>query len=299
MVQRNASTPRMARRAVVLGLPLCIAAPWSAAANAWRESELTFPSADGTLLAGSVVTPRETNAVAGVVLVHGAGQTKRNTALASWMALHGIVVMTYDKRGVGLSGGVYEDADNVSAANLRLLATDASAALNSLAADPRWRRLPRGYVGYSQAGWVIPLALAAGAPGPDFIAFWSGPTCTTSEQLHFQRFSETRGYDFSRFTQKDVDEAMKAVRYREDDVDPLKHLANVTVPALWLFGGRDIYVPVTFSTRRLQALIDGGKSSFSYRVFQDDGHDLAASSRQESFVAMVDWVKARAGASRR
>ena len=169
----------------------------------------------------------------------------------------------------------------------------------SLAADPRLRGLPRGYVGYSQAGWVIPLALVAAPSGPDFIAFWSGPTCSTSEQLHFQRFSEARGYDPSRFTQNDVEEAMKTVRYRKDDVDPLEHLANVNVPALWLFGGRDIYVPVALSTRRLQVLIDGGKSSFSYRVFQEEGHDLAVSSRQESFVAMVDWVRARTGPSRR
>ena len=142
----------------------------------------------------------------------------------------------------------------------------------------------------SQSGWVIPLALAQ-SPKVDFIGFWSGPTCTTSEQLHFQKLSETRDFDRSKMTDAEIGEVMSHVSYRPDDVDPLKTLKEVSVPGLWLFGARDPWLPIELSVQRLQGIIDEGKSNFRYEVFPDDGHNLADSSRQPSFTAMIDWIK--------
>jgi alpha-beta hydrolase superfamily lysophospholipase len=61
----------------------------------------------GIELAGSIVLPPgEINAA--VVHVHGSGAQKRNRDLARHFARAGIVALVYDKRGVGESGGAYE-----------------------------------------------------------------------------------------------------------------------------------------------------------------------------------------------
>lgn len=74
-------------------------------------------------------------------------------------AADGFAVLTYDKRGVGESGGVYEAHYNTSPENLSLLAGDASAALEWLLDRRERRGRKSGFWGISQAGWIIPLAL--------------------------------------------------------------------------------------------------------------------------------------------
>lgn len=285
------------KRAIGILVTCCLAMCLPALASAqtegsvnWRTSAVTFKSPDGVTLAGAFIEPEASRPLAAVVLVHGSGPAERYTALGALMALRGVAVLTYDKRGTGQSGGHYEGGDNVSRPNLQLLASDASSAMAWLANESPYRQLPRGFIGISQAGWIVPLALSEG-PKVDFIAFWSGPTCTTSEQFHFQRFSETRGYDRSRFTEADIAEIMRDVAYRSDDTDPLDPLADVSIPGLWLFGGQDPYVPIGLSIRRLQALIDRRRPNFSYQVFTAEGHNLADSAQQESFVTLVEWVK--------
>lgn len=247
------------------------------------------PSADGIALAGSVATSRDRPPVAAVVLVHGAGATKRYTALARLMALNGVAALTYDKRGVGQSQGRYEGEQNVSAANLRLLGTDAAAAMAALRGLAGLEHLPRGYVGFSQAGWVIPFALS-GSPAVDFVGFWSGPACSVSEQLTYQRFSESRGLDRARMSDAEIGAVLSKVPYRTDDVDPLTIL-KTTVPVRWVFGGRDPYVPVTLSTQRLQARIEAGQRNWSFEVFPGEGHDLPESGQQATFTAMIAWIR--------
>lgn len=266
-------------------------------AQPWQTKAVSFRSADGVLLSGSLVTAQD-GPIAAIVLGPGAFPGERYENLAAMMALRGIVTLTYDKRGTGKSGGVRGHAGDTSAANLALFASDAAAAMQWLSRNPVTRSLPRGFVAISQSGWVIPLALDR-SPGVDFIGFWSGPTCTTSEQLHFQSFSEKRDYDRAKMTDDEIRETMRHVDYRSDDVDPLESLKPVSVPGLWLFGGRDPHVPVELSVRRLRGLIDQGRSNFEYRVFPEESHDLADSADQASFVAMIDWIKQVASAERK
>ncbi|GAC1667516.1 MAG: hypothetical protein NVS9B4_23380 [Candidatus Acidiferrum sp.] len=255
----------------------------------WKTTAISFLSADGTELAGSFVTARKVPPFAAVVLASGS-DGKRYENLAALMALRGIATLTYDKRGVGESGGERGHSNDVSAANLDLLASDAAAAMKWLAQNSEARSIPRGYVGVSQSGWVIPLALAQ-SPEVWFIGFWSGPTCTTSAQLHFQGLSEAHGYDRSAISDADIREAMSHVQRRSDDVDPLTPLKKISVPGLWLFGAKDPYLPIEVSVRRLKTLIKGGKSNFSYQIFPGEAHNLADSSDQVSFTAMISWIK--------
>jgi fermentation-respiration switch protein FrsA (DUF1100 family) len=92
--------------------------------------DIKFES-QGITLAGSVIEPK--NPWAAVVIVHGSDPVKRETEFARRLAEKGIAVLTYDKRGVGESGGVYVGpsvgTNNIDTANLNLLAQDADAAV--------------------------------------------------------------------------------------------------------------------------------------------------------------------------
>ena len=129
--------------AVMLGLlrksPLgiCLSCTLAAAAAAATVDahDVAFRS-QGVTLRGIVMVPKDVPVVAAIVMVHGAGQEKRNLGFATAFAERGIAALTYDKRGVGQSGGVYAGQEvgtnNVSRDNLELLSLDAAAALRVL-----------------------------------------------------------------------------------------------------------------------------------------------------------------------
>ena len=87
----------------------------------------------GISLAGSILKPEKP--LAAVVIVHGSDPVKREMDFAKRLAKEGIAVFTYDKRGVGESGGVYVGpsvgTNNIDPANLNLLAQDANAAVKT------------------------------------------------------------------------------------------------------------------------------------------------------------------------
>lgn len=95
--------------------------------------EVKFKS-EGVTLAGSILMPKKP--IAAIVIVHGSDPVKREIEFAKQFAKDGIAVLTYDKRGVGESGGTYVGptvgTNNVDSANLNLLSFDASAAINKL-----------------------------------------------------------------------------------------------------------------------------------------------------------------------
>jgi predicted alpha/beta hydrolase len=92
--------------------------------------------------------------------VHGAGSFRRRFyhVIADHFVRSGFAVLIYDKRGIGDSSGHYEYENNVSPENIELLASDASAALTTLAARREVRADLVGFWGVSQAGWIVPRA---------------------------------------------------------------------------------------------------------------------------------------------
>jgi alpha-beta hydrolase superfamily lysophospholipase len=126
-------------------------------AEAIRIESAHFES-HGVTLAGSIAFPAAAPPHAAVVFIHGSGKQTRNLELAQRLARAGIAALVYDKRGAGESGGEYEGNQSVSEQNISLLADDAVAALNALAAHPSLENVPLGFTGISQAGWIAPLA---------------------------------------------------------------------------------------------------------------------------------------------
>jgi pimeloyl-ACP methyl ester carboxylesterase len=253
-----------------------------------EEREIEFQS-QGVTLSGVLALPAEPP-IAAIVLVHGSGREERMLWLARPLAKDGFAVLTYDKRGVGKSGGVYEGVENTSATNLDLLANDAAAAMEAL--RDRFPNVPAGFAGGSQAGWIIPIA-ATRSPDTKFQVLWSGPVCTTSEQLHFQHLAEEDAAFWKSHTHEEIADYMKSVSYRADDVDPRVSLAKLSIPGLWLYGDQDNLVPVDLSLARLQEMIRRGHSNFEYRVITGDSHNIIGrGNTAPAYLQTVAWIKA-------
>lgn len=272
---------------------LCLVAVHGATAQSLdsiTRTDTTFTS-EGITLAGTLYSP--TDPKAAIVLVHGSGQEKRMTRFAERLVAHGITVLTYDKRGVGASEGIYAGQEvgtnNVDSINLSLLAKDASAAVNKLqevAMD-----LPVGLVGSSQAGWIIPMAATLN-PSVDFMVVFSGPTITSLEQLRFQFHTNGDQNYWENHSEAEAREHIKndPDRFQFTPTDPKHFLADLAIPGLWLYGAKDIQVPAKLCIEQLTTLKSQGKP-FDYHLYSNLGHNTASSNDETPVEDAMLWIK--------
>ncbi len=260
----------------------------------WLTKDILFKSED-IQLAGSILQP--THPRAAIVLVHGSGQEKRMTDFASFLARNGIAVFTYDKRGVGKSKGIYAGPEvgtnNIDSANLNLLAKDAQAAVKTFHQQLHNPNIPIGLLGFSQAGWIIPLA-ANKNPLVDFFVLYSGAVIPAREQLRFQFFTNGRKDFWDKHTETEARHHVMndPDRYQFINTDPVTSLKTTAVPGLWLFGSRDIQIPVGLSIERLNALKAQGKP-FEYCLFPTLDHNTSLSASAEPSDIALQWIKSR------
>lgn len=248
-------------------------------------------NSEGVNLAGTIYRPK--NAYASVVVVHGSGQETRMTEFAELLANNGISVLTYDKRGVGKSGGVYAGPEvgtnNVDSLNINLLAKDAGAALNKL--KNYSNGTPIGLLGFSQAGWIIPIA-ANNNPLVNFMVLFSCPTITSLEQLRFQFYTNGNTDFWVNHTEEDARNHIKndSDRYQFISTDPKVTLRNISAPSLWLFGEKDIQIPVKLCIEQINELKTKGKH-FEYILFPNLGHNTAFADDKSPVEIAVKWIK--------
>lgn len=248
---------------------------------------------EGVTLAGSILTPK--NIFAAVVIVHGSDPVKREMEFAKRLAKEGIAVLTYDKRGVGESGGVYVGpsvgTNNIDTTNLNLLSHDASSAVNTFRTYLKAKKTPIGLVGFSQAGWIIPIT-ANQNPQIEFMVLFSCPTITTLEQLRFQFYTNGNNNFWENHTEADAREHIKndSDRYQFAATDPKISLNTLSIPGLWIFGERDIQIPVKLCIEQLNTLKAQGKP-FEYTLFSTLGHNTAFGNISTPFDISVQWIK--------
>jgi pimeloyl-ACP methyl ester carboxylesterase len=213
---------------------------------------------------------------------------------AALLAASGCAVLTYDKRGVGTSEGVYAGPEvgtnNIDSTNLHLLAQDARTAVNLL--KQKHPSLPIGLLGFSQAGWIIPLA-ATENPLVKFMVLFSGPTLTTLEQLRFQFYNAGRPDFWEHHTEADAREHIQndPDRFQFAPTDPKEALAALSIPGLWLFGGKDIQIPTNLCIEQLQALKAQGKP-YDYALFPELGHRTGFA-RSAPVALAIKWIKTK------
>lgn len=250
----------------------------------------------GVTLAGSILTPKKT--LAAVVIVHGSDPVKREMEFAKRLAKEGIAVLTYDKRGVGESGGIYVGpsvgTNNIDITNLTLLSHDANAAVNTFRTYLKDKKTPIGLVGFSQAGWIIPIAASKNAQ-IEFMVLFSCPTITTLEQLRFQFYTNGNNTFWENHTESDAREHIKndPDRYKFVATDPKISLDTLLIPGLWLFGEKDIQIPVKLCMEQLNILKAKGKP-FEYTLFLALAHNTASDNITEPVDISIQWIKQKA-----
>ncbi|MEM9361883.1 MAG: alpha/beta hydrolase [Bacteroidota bacterium] len=254
------------------------------------SKEVTFKS-KGVTLAGTIYKPK--NPIAAMVIVHGSDSVPRMNDFADLLAQNGISVLTYDKRGVAESGGIYVGPEvgtnNISQENLDLLAEDVSSAVDLL--NQEIKNIPIGLVGFSQAGWIIPI-VANKNPLVQFMVLFSCPTINTLEQLRFQFYTDGRTDFWDNHTDEDAREHVHndPDKYQFAATDPKDFLGKLSIPGLWLFGEKDIQIPVGMCIEQLNSLKAKGKP-FEYALFSNLGHNTAFATSWLPFDISTHWIR--------
>jgi len=237
---------------------------------ATRQLEVRFRSGD-SVLSGTLTLPASPGRHAAVAFVAGSGETTRAYLpdLQALLVSSGVAVLSYDKRGVGQSSGVYPGESPTRPA-IDVLARDAAAAARVLAQQPEIDPARVGLAGHSQAGWIMPLA-ASRAPLVRFLVVLSGPAVTASENDLYQTLTG-QGERPQGATDAAIDARVLAAG--RGGVDPIPWIRSLRIPAVWVYGGRDEHVPSRLSARRLESVAHEAGRDFTIRVFPNANHAL-------------------------
>ena len=167
--------------------------------------ELTATSADGTLLAGTLHVPEGARRFPVVVFTHGSEPgVRQNEGYLRWaraFVARGIGVLVFDKRGCGESKGTYVEAPDLDVPAADLIAwVDLVAARSDVSSV--------GVLGWSQGGWVGPLAAARSAK-IEFVVALSGAGVTPLEQ---NIYDKTKQFAASGATREQVATFSRTIR---------------------------------------------------------------------------------------
>lgn len=165
-----------------------------------HQEDVTFRNGP-VELAGTLFTPLVKGPHPALVVVHGSGPADRGASFPFvwFLVRHGIALLVYDKRGVGLSSGDWKTS------SFEALADDAVAAVRFLKGRPEIDARRIGVFGVSQGGWIAPLA-ASRSNDVAFVISVSGPGVTPAEETVDFLKNELQ---LAGLTARDIDEAVR------------------------------------------------------------------------------------------
>ncbi len=179
------------------------------------EEEVAFQNGDATLV-GTLVKPNKSGKHPAIIFTHGSGNQTRTQSnyrsRAFLFARNGIASLIYDRRGTGASKGGGENA------NWNNLADDAIAGLKMLQARSDINPKKIGVSGFSQGGWVSPLA-AFRSKNVAFVLVGSAAAITPEQQNNYNVESILRDRGVA-------EETIKAVMNLRGRVDQFLHNPN-------------------------------------------------------------------------
>jgi uncharacterized protein len=235
-----------------------------------REVDVTYRSIDGVRLSGTLMLPPTPGRYPAIVFHNGSDRRTRSPYgnVAGFVAL-GFAVLTYDKRGVGRSGGAgcpYTDPGYFP-----LLAQDVLAGVRRIAQHPDVRADVIGLFGFSQGGWVVPIAAAEASTEVAFTIIGSGPAVSLGEELLYSRLSGEDRCQASGLPPEEIEAAL--ANAGPSGFEPRPFLERMTGPGLWIYGGRDLSIPVDRSVRRLEGIRTSLGRDFTVVVVPELNHN--------------------------
>ncbi len=149
-------------------------------------------------LSGTLTLPRTTGPFPAVILIHGSSALDRDETilghkpflvLSDHFTRHGIAVLRFDKRGVGKSTGIYDNA------TIEDFCDDVAKGVEYLKSRPEIIKNQIGLVGHSEGGIVAPM-LAAKSNDVAFVVLMAGTGvngeeifCEQGRLYHFQKIN--------------------------------------------------------------------------------------------------------------
>lgn len=288
----------------------------------YREEDVSFSNESFKVsLAGTLTLPKGTGPFPAAVLIAGSGPHDRNESLenhkpflvlSDYLTRQGLVVLRYDKRGIGKSTGSADSATTLD------LASDAASAVAYLKTRKEIDPTRIGLIGHSEGAmiapylashskevaWVVLLAAPA-TKGQDtllaqseLIARASGltePEIAASLAFDRNAYDMVRGEkDAALLTEKlkafvktsGLDGVMPPAVLEPQlrmltspwfrfflDYDPLPSLQNTKCPVLALYGQKDLQVPAKTNLPLLQkALSDADNTQSDIRQLAELNH---------------------------
>ena len=254
---------------------------------ALRAVPVSFTSG-GVRLLGTLLLPPEPRRgpYPGVVLAHGSEDNDRHSfgPVPYVLAGNGYAVLVFDKRGTGASSGSWKEV------GLEPLADDVAAAVQLLSTRTEVDARRIGIVGFSEGGWVAPLA-AARTPLVRFIVTISGGGLTKGDAyVHkMRRLAEESG-----LTGRALDSAVAAAETtiaesrervrsarspsgfdRRVAYDPADDWRRFRGPVLVMAGADDVLEPAARSTAWLErTLRESGNLDVTVKLFPRGHHSL-------------------------
>lgn len=265
-----------------------------------REVDVRWESFDGTQLVGTAFFPAGDGPFPTILAHFGSGEWSRPLwpfVRDAWLD-RGWGILSYDKRGVGESGGVCCDLGG--SGSIEHLALDVMSGVQMLRTISYVDPARVGLYGFSQGGWVVPLA-ARGLGDVAFTVIGSGPAVSVGEE---NLFSELTGDDDCRPTNLSATEiAREMANAKPSGFDPREDLRVMPNPGFWFYGGRDTSNPVDASVAVLQTMRDEHSRQYDWIVYESANHALIPDGemcqgiglRVDYWTAVFEWIGDRFG----
>ena len=275
--------------------------------------EAAFISGDFEVV-GDLILPGGEGPYPAVIVVAGSGAQTRTSSptyntVREAFGDAGFAVLSWDKPGSGESTGEFTEGNG-----LRERAAILHDGLQFLATDPHIDPHRIGFWGVSQAGWVMPLALEAGANAAFMISV-SGGAEDSIEQMAYQISEQlacngvpreqaelaeqwgpqaAKGETYALYTEAmevlltvpGMDQFIGTEMATEDDwqpwppeidayFDPITVLETTTIPVLAVFGELDKNIdPIQGADAYQRALTAAGNPDFHVEVIPGVGHTM-------------------------
>jgi dienelactone hydrolase len=226
----------------------------------------------GTVLVGTLDLPKGAGPFPAVVYVQSSGETTRWRWDVPWVKQivgAGIAFFSYDKRGVGESEGVCCPGDQ---SHFNLLAADADGAVNALRKRAEVEPDRIGFLGTSQTGWVVPLAVVRSQHRVAFTALVDGPAVTTHEEEQWSKLAGEEANNPPPLTKEK--KADIARQLQPSGFDPVPLVEQMTVPGIWVYGRQDRSQPAEKSAATLERLRNKEGKDFTVVLFPRAEHGL-------------------------
>jgi dipeptidyl aminopeptidase/acylaminoacyl peptidase len=263
--------------------------------DAKLAATIRLPDQTGGAVAKAAATrPRYPAAV----LVHGSGRVTGSELLdraGRRLTAMGFVVLAYDKRGVGGSTGEYMSIGPANSDRMfDLLAADALAGIAALKARPDVDPARVGLVGFSQAGWIMPLA-ASRSRDVAFVVIISGPAVSVGEEIAYSNLAGEDPGSEQGIADAEIERRMKAFK-GPHGYDPLPVLRTVTTPSFWILGEKDRSIPLARTVSTLNDLARTHGRPISVHLIPGVNHRLMDPTGRQPDIwrPMEEWFRSRA-----